>query len=176
MAQGRAERSAFAEALAASWGQLCEGFEQLLAHGGVGHEQAPGQLDELDRSLHAQLALEEELMLPPFELEAHAQADLLRAEHRHLRGLLQLVQTELAEGGLSTRLANSLIRLLHQHARNAQQLLHAWADQSLPYRSKVRILERERALWLDSQFPPVPRDKLAAEPSAASKMASNRLK
>lgn len=165
--------SAFVEALAQGWQRLSEGFEQLL--GGARCEEsarARERLEELDQALRAQMVFEEELMIPPFELEAHEQGELLRAEHRQLCRGLDKVAGELAEGKLSRASADALVELVQSHARHAQQLLHSWADKCLPQRAKVRVLARQQAVWLESEAPPMPRSPIRSGVFAGSIDAS----
>jgi hypothetical protein len=171
------ERSAFAQALYLGCQRSCDRFAELLTRTRIDDpEQACALFEELEHQLRGQMVLEEELMLRAFELEAHEQADLLRAEHRQLRGLLDLVALELREDSPNRRTAESFLGLLRTHTRHDTQLLHPWVDHCLPQRSKVRILERLQMLSLDSEVPPVLRSGLYAREASAPGLAQSGAK
>lgn len=111
------ERSALAEALSLGCQQSCDRLEQLLEHTRIDDpEQGRIIFEKLDHQLRAKMALEEELMLAAFRLEAQEPAELFCADHRELCGPLDLLALELRQNSLSRGTADSLLCLLSDAA------------------------------------------------------------
>ena len=110
-----------------------------------GHPRAPALFEALANELHLHILLEEELLLPQYELSSEHDASRIRAEHTELRLMLRELHRALTGDGV-----DDLTRLLSEHTRHEEEVLFSWADACLTPRVKRSLLDE-----VENPRPPV---------------------
>lgn len=102
--------------------------------------------DRLDRELRDHLRLEEQRVLPLFEVHSSAEAAALRAEHHQILRKLDQLGVDLDLHNFDEERAEELVELLRAHVARAQRTLYAWAEIGLSKRAKALFLDMLRTI------------------------------
>ena len=138
-------RSEFHQALSDDHARLERLFESLLGSVKMSDpERVRVAWERLDRELRAHLRIEEERILPLFEVEDTVEASQIRAEHHQIRNQLDQIGVDLDLHALDRGRAESFIHLLRDHAAREERTLYPWADSSMPKRGRISVIERLR--------------------------------
>jgi Hemerythrin HHE cation binding domain len=99
-----------------------------------------------EAALHLHMTLEEEVLIPRFELVRPADAARIRGEHRQMREQLPELDAGFARGAVDReRLARLLGVLRVSAALKENNGLYDWAEQALRPRDKARLVASIRA-------------------------------
>jgi len=100
----------------------------------------------LDRELRDHLRLEEQSLLPMFELHSSAEAVGLRAEHHQLLRELGWLGVDLDLHSFEEKRAEGFLALLDAHVAREQRTLYLWAETGLSKRAKAFFLDMLRTI------------------------------
>lgn len=145
------ERSEFSTVLREENVSLLAALEDLLfdENSTPAHMRAAWQAFEA--ALHGHMAVEEEVLIPRFELVRPADVARIRGEHRQMREQLSALAADFARGVVDRERLARLLGVLRVSAALKDGDLYAWAEQSLRPRDKVRVIESVRAKCLACQ-------------------------
>jgi hypothetical protein len=120
--------------------------EHLIARVRDGdYEEIAAAWNVFEHDFLAHLADEERELLPLFDrVEPHAAAQV-RADHAHLRLLLERIGMEIELHALRETTVIELVHRLRKHATREEHTLYAWADAQLVPPARTSILDRLRA-------------------------------
>ncbi len=101
---------------------------------------------EFKTGLHRHIRWEEEILFPVFEAQAemardHGPTGVMRNEHRQIKGFLEQIQANVAEGDLTTEEAEEgLLRILTAHNVKEEKILYPWIDNCVSDEERASLL------------------------------------
>jgi hypothetical protein len=148
--------SEFGTALRDDHASLFGALEDLLFFGEAG---TPALLQcawqAFEAALHGHLTTEEEILLPPFELERPEDAARIRGEHHEIREQLTELEDELCRGALDRERVARLLGLLRVSAGFKEKGLYPWAEELPALIPSPRGLERTFASGRTGSLHPI---------------------
>lgn len=139
------ERSEFGTVLREDHASLFVTLEDLLFDETSTLARLRDAWHEFEHALHCHLTVEEGVLLPRFELVFPLDAARIRGEHRQMREQLAELDGEFRRGVVDRERIARLLGVLRVSAALKDNGLYVWAEQVLPPRDKVRLIESVRA-------------------------------
>lgn len=113
--------------------ELVAGFENLLHAPSTDEPHALAMRWRLlDAALRDHMMVEEDLIIPAYQLTAPEEGDELRTEHAKLRALLEEIGIDVREHGIHSERLRHLLELLRTHAAREDASMYPWAEANLP--------------------------------------------
>jgi hypothetical protein len=137
--------SEFGAVLREDHASLFEALEDLLFDETSTPEYLRSVWHRFEATLHYHLTLEEEVLIPRFELVHAADAARIRGEHRQMREQLVVLADQFERGTVDREGVARLLGILRVSAALKEQGLYVWAEEALRPRDKARVVESVRA-------------------------------
>jgi hypothetical protein len=137
--------SEFGTVLREDHASLFETLEDLLFDETSPPEYLRGVWHRFEATLHYHMTLEEEVLIPRFELVRPADAARIRGEHRQIREQLMLLESAFERGIVDRERLARLLGILRVSAALKERGIYAWAEEALRPRDKARVVESVRA-------------------------------